>query len=90
MTKTNKSNKTISVKRSAGVAPEVNLRDLLNTGDQACKRGDPPLALNPRVAITRSPKIGVSVAPQKGLSSKKIFIKKEEKHFTYLLDFPVD
>ena len=84
MIKTNKSNKTISVKRSAGVAPEVNLRDLLHTGDQACKRGDPPLALNPRVAITRSPKIGVSVAPQKGLmSSKKIFIKKKKKNILH-------
>ena len=69
MVKTNKSNKTISVTRSAGVAPEVNLRDLLHTGDQACKHA--PLALNPRVA--RSPKIGVSVAPQTGLMSLQKF-----------------
>ena len=44
------------------------------------REGIHPWALNPRVAITRSPKIGVSVAPQEGLmSSNKIFIKKKMK-----------
>ena len=29
----------LAIKRSAGVAPEVNLRNLLRTGEEACKRG---------------------------------------------------
>ena len=29
-------------KRSAGVAPEVNLRIPLDAGVEACKQGDPP------------------------------------------------
>ena len=31
----------LATERSAGVAPEVNLRILLDTGDKACKRWDP-------------------------------------------------
>ena len=30
---------TLAVKRSAGVAPEVNLRILLHAGDEACMQG---------------------------------------------------
>ena len=56
-----------AAKRSAGVVPEVNLRIPLNTGDEACKRGNLPwLWMKPRVDITRSPK--TSVTPQKGLT----------------------
>ena len=32
----------LTIKRSAGVAPEVNLRILLHTGNEAGKGGDPP------------------------------------------------
>ena len=32
---------TVAAKRSAGVAPEVNLRILLHAGNKACKQGDP-------------------------------------------------
>ena len=32
----------LATKRSAGFAPEVNLRNLLLTGDEACKQGNPP------------------------------------------------
>ena len=31
-----------AAKRSAGVAPEVNLRNPLHAGDEACKRGNLP------------------------------------------------
>ena len=64
--------------QSAGVAPEVNLRNPL------CRRGstearESTLALKPRADVTRSPKIGVPVAPRKGLmSSKKNFKKKKD------------
>ena len=37
----------LDVNRSAGVAPEVNLRNTLNIGDKACKQKDSPLLLNP-------------------------------------------
>ena len=63
--KTNKSNKTISVKRSAGVAPEVNLRDLLHTGDQACKRGDPPLRFESQGSHHQKSKNGSISGPTK-------------------------
>ena len=29
-------------KRSAGIAPELNLAILVHAGDEACKQGDPP------------------------------------------------
>ena len=38
----NSSAAIVTAKRSAGVAPEVNLRNLLRQGDKACKRGNPP------------------------------------------------
>ena len=44
-------------KRSAGVAPEVNLRNPLHAGNKACKRGIHP-SFEPRADITRSPKQG--------------------------------
>ena len=47
----------LATKRSAVVAAEVNLRNLLCTGDKACKRAN-ALALKPRVDITGSPKQG--------------------------------
>ena len=34
--------KALNAKRSAGVAPEVNLRIPLHTNNEAHKRGDPP------------------------------------------------
>ena len=32
----------LTVERSSGVTPEVNLRNLLHEGDKTCKQGDPP------------------------------------------------
>ena len=49
-------------KRSAGVAPEVNMRNPWHEGDEACKQG-----IHPDFE-TRKSKIGVSVAPQKKTS----------------------
>ena len=65
----------------AGVAPEVNLRNLLCAGEEARKRGNPPWFWNPGqtspevqsrgISETQGrrhqkSKTGVSVAPQKG------------------------
>ena len=52
----------LAAKRSAGVAPEVTLR---NPHARKCST----LASKPRADATRSPKIGVFVTPQKGLLS---------------------
>ena len=52
----------LATNRSAGVAPEVNLRNPLHTGDKTYK-GD----------VIRSPKQGYQ-APQKGLVSYKFFV----------------
>ena len=41
-------------------------------------KAEPTLALKPRGDVTRSPKIGVSVAPQKGLMSSKNLKKKKK------------
>ena len=45
-----------AAKWSAGVTPEVNLRNLLHTGIELSKGST--LALKPRVDVTRSPKQG--------------------------------
>ena len=42
----------LAAKRSAGVAPEVKLRNQLRKGNEACKRGD-PLALKPSADLKR-------------------------------------
>ena len=42
-TEDNGSSAMLATKRSAGVAPEVNLRIPLCAGDEAHKLGDPPL-----------------------------------------------
>ena len=36
----------LATKRSAGIAPKVNLRILLHAGNEACKQGDPPWLWN--------------------------------------------
>ena len=46
-----------ATKRSAGVAPEVNLRNPFRTVDEAHKQGN-ALALKPTGDVTRSPKQG--------------------------------
>ena len=61
-------------KRSAGVTPELNLRNLLNTGDEAFKEINPGIKTQGR-RHQRS-KTGLSVAPSKGLKSS-IFLQQK-------------
>ena len=58
------------LKRSAGVAPEVNP---LHAGDE-CKKGIHH-GFKTQDRRHQKSKTGVSVAPQKGLMSSKIFFK---------------
>ena len=56
-------------KRSAGVTPEMNLKNL--TGDKACKQGD-----QGQTSSAKSPKIGVSEATQKRSDVLQIISRK--------------
>ena len=55
----------LDAKRSAIVAPEMNLRNLLCADNEACKRGNPTWLWNPG-QTSQTSKTGVSVAPHKG------------------------
>ena len=52
--------------RSAGVAPEMNLKNPLNADTEACKRGIHPGFEN-QGRLHQKSKTGYQVAPQKGL-----------------------
>ena len=69
----------LATKKSVGVTPEMNLRKPLHA--QVIKHANkgPTLTLKPRADINKSPKTGVSVAPQKGLMSSKNLGKKKER-----------
>ena len=56
--------------QSAGVAPEVNLSNLLHAGDKARKGGIHP-GFETQGRHHQKSKTGVSVAPRKGLMSSK-------------------
>ena len=60
-----------------GVTPEVNLRNLLCSGEEASKWGNPPWFEMQGRHYQKS-KTGVSVAPRKGHASYKHFIKKKK------------
>ena len=47
----------LATKRSVGVGLDINLRNQLHTGDEACKQGIQP-GLKHRVDIIRRPKYG--------------------------------
>ena len=64
--------------QSAGVTPEVNLRNSLHAGDKACKQGIHP-GFETQGRHYQKSKTGVSVTPQKGLMSSKNFKKNKEK-----------
>ena len=64
--------------QSAGVAPEVNLRNSWHAGNKACKRGIHS-GFKTQGRHHQKSKTGVSVAPQKGLMFSKIEKKKERK-----------
>ena len=54
----------LAVKSSAGLAPEVNLRNSLHTGDKTCEPGIHP-GFETQGRHHQKSKSGVSVAPQK-------------------------
>ena len=61
--------------RPAGVAPQVNLRNPLHTGEKACKSGIHS-GFEAQGRCHQKSKTGVSVAPQRGFVSQKIFNKR--------------
>ena len=67
------SSATLDTKRSAGVAPEVNLGMYCMQVRRKHTSEGFTLALNPRADVTQRSKTGISVAPQKGPISSKIF-----------------
>ena len=71
----NSSTATLAAKRSAGVAPEVNVKNSLGVDDKGCRQGNHP-GFETYAKVTKIPK-RVSVTPQKGLMSSKqiIFLK---------------
>ena len=60
----------MAVKRSAGVAPEVNLRNPLHAGEEARKPAIHP-GFETQGRRHQKSKTGVSVSPQKELASSK-------------------
>ena len=69
----------LAAKRSAGVAPEVNLGNSVHTGDKAGKQGIHP-GFETQGRGHQKSKSGVSVAPQKGTH----VLKKKEDAFVLL------
>ena len=69
----------LGVKRSAGVASEVNLRKPLQAGDKVHKQGIYPGFETLGRRHLKS-KTEVSVAPQKVLMSSKFFLKRTSFH----------
>ena len=63
--------------QSAGVAPEVNLRNSWHAGDEAHKQGIHP-GFETQGRHHQKFKTGVSVAPQKGSMSSKNLKKKKQ------------
>ena len=68
----------LATKRSAGVTPEVNLRNPLHAGEKTHKQGIHP-GFETQGRHHQKFKTGVSVAPQKELVSSKKFKKKKLK-----------
>ena len=60
----------LTVKMSAGVAPEVNVTNLLHEGEKACKWGIHP-GFETQGRHNQKSKTGVSVAPKKDLYPPK-------------------
>ena len=68
--------------QSAGVAPEVNLRNSLHAGDKVCKRGIHP-GFETQGRRHQKSKTGVSVVQQKGfMSSNNLKKKKKNRLFS--------
>ena len=60
----------LAAKRSAGVAPEANLRNPLRVGDEARKQGNLPWLRNPGQMLPEVQNRDIS-SPTKGLMSSK-------------------
>ena len=67
----------LGVKMSAGVAPEVNLRNLLHADNKAMHAIDPP-SFETKDRHHQKSKTGVSIAIQKYLCPPKFFLKKTD------------
>ena len=69
----------LAIRRSAGVASEVNLRNLLHAGKKACRQGiHPGFETQGRYHQKSKTEVDLSVVPQKGLASSKKFIYKKQ------------
>ena len=68
--------------QSAGVAPEVNLRNSLHAGDKASKQGIHP-GFETQGRHRQKSKTGVSVAPRKALMSSKNLKKNTRSEFSH-------
>ena len=66
----------LTIKKSARVAPEVNLRNLLHAVHKACKKGIQP---GFGTEITRIQKQGYHWPHKKVLCPPNFFLKKEQK-----------
>ena len=64
----------LAIKRSAGVTPELNVRNPLHVGKEASKGST--LALKPSADVTRSPNMGIS-----GQTKKTDVLRKHPKNF---------
>ena len=78
----------LAAKRSAGVAPEVNLRNPLHAGNEAGKQGNPPRLWNPGQTSPQLQKKGIS-GPTKRNLDPPIFFKKNQfidliLHFVFI------
>ena len=58
----------LAINKSAGVAPEVKLRNPLHADDKSCKQGI-LCGFEPQGRHHQKSKTGISAAPQKGLMS---------------------
>ena len=69
----------LAAKMSAGVAPEVKLRNPLHTNDEACKWGINPV-IGTQGRHHQKSKTGVSVAPQRDWCPPNLFLNKSLMH----------
>ena len=67
----------LNAERSAGIAPEVNLRNPLHAGNKAY--GGNHRCFETQGRCHEKSKTGLSVAPQKGLMSSKFFKQETNK-----------
>ena len=73
----------LTVKRSAGVTPEVNLRIPLHTGDKAYRWGDPPWIWNAGQTSPEVQKKAISGLKKTLMSSKKSLLFSLKNYFAF-------